>query len=102
MSNAKQVLVDARALIEQGWTIGVLEREINGRMCYCSLGALREAAGSSGDDYHAAKDLLAGVLPAECHGGTGSFNTIVFFNDAWASSKNEVLAAFDAAIEAAS
>lgn len=81
-------LVAARALLARpwGWCKGSFEREQRGVRAYCAVGAIR--AVNAADPYKAELALEAVV------GGDASV-----FNDAPGTRKNDVLAAFDQAIE---
>lgn len=92
--SAVTVLTDARALIEQGWTQGVLRVRTSGPVCYCALGAIDEASSVSVEgsgQYNAAKNILMSVIDGP----------IPVWNDDDDRTQAEVLAAFDRAIELA-
>lgn len=100
---AREILIKARGYIESGWCRDHYAVNPEGSPCransgeavaWCALGALR-AADQRGDDLspegYAAKALLNEVV-----------GDIIWWNDSRAHAKEEVLAAFDKAIELAS
>lgn len=121
---AKKDLKKARALIENGWVKGVFGRTMkhNGQVvsCYCSGGAIRKAAtgtayvNSLNEDPRTVKalrrfalatpDLERYVIMVLESGGVRTdaevyLTAIVRWNDVAWRTKDEVIAAFDAAIE---
>ena len=121
---AKKDLKKARALIENGWVKGVFGRTMkhNGQVvsCYCSGGAIRKAA--TGTAYvtslsedprtvkalrrfaQATPDLRQYVTNVRVDGDARTdaevyLTAIVRWNDVAWRTKDDVLAAFDAAIE---
>lgn len=83
-----ETLVAARALLARpwGWCKGSFEREQRGVRAYCALGAIRAVNAA---DPHKAELALEAVVG----------DVIPVFNDAPGTRKNDVLAAFDKAIE---
>jgi hypothetical protein len=103
------VLARARGLVSQGWTQGVLARDRDGFQCsyrigraerFCAIGAIAASAWQFADCDPAeeerlellAEQRLLQALPRPRMGGLATWN------DATGRTKEEVLAAFDAAI----
>ncbi len=109
MKTAKQVLIDAKALIqdEAHWAQGGFYKTDAGTDCsqgvackFCAVGALRKAAGVS--DYYESIDCIPmqQAIDFLAKGmGTANGGGIVDFNDADTRKHAEVLAAFDSAIK---
>ena len=90
----KKVLVKARSLIEKGWTQKALARDAHGEKVHpkdpnacewCATGALRAVLVNI-SDY---SDLLTSQAPSD----------IILFNDNTNTTKEDILAVFDKAIE---
>lgn len=103
--SVKKILQKARKLIAKGWTQGAFARNDRGwsvgnnspdAQCFCAVGAIRTAAGWDGNapmgEY---REALSAVRAA-----TGSRLPIPSWNDNAKRTKEDVLAAFDKAIEA--
>ena len=105
----KEVLEQARALIERGWTQGTAARNANGdhvaatsrHACmWCATGALYvvyERIPEWRDDpkTNQVADLLRSAIPK---GSNDYHQTIVGFNDAIETTKADILSIFDKAI----
>lgn len=98
--NTLDVLIAARAKIEQGWTQGKMARDNDGvsvrplsddATCWCAAGAIT-AAGSSAQPMLAARAALTKAVACR--------DFIGVWNDKRGRTQAEVLAAFDRAIEA--
>lgn len=93
---ALEILKAAREKVAAGWTQKFYFREVAGVGCFCAMGAVNEAAVVAGYADH------AGALDALKHAIDGvSEMSIVHWNDRAGRTKDEVLAAFDRAIELA-
>lgn len=103
MSEVKQTLIAARALIEKGWTQDAYARDADGAACsvnddratcFCMNGAVMRVAGIYRENdalmVFTALGSAAGVTRYSHH-----------WNDAPGRTQAEVLALFDKAIEAA-
>lgn len=94
-----QILIESRRLLEQGWTTRASARTDKGIPCewdeakacqWCSTGAMLRVASMFVPAHARALALLKEVL---------GVHSVVAWNDAPGRTKEEVLAAFDAAIE---
>jgi len=104
MVTTKQILQEARALLARGWCQGYFAKDEAGHnvtendpgaVCWCAVGATLRAAHVLRFDNSEAL-LALRVLGAEIRSWV-----IPNWNDAEGRTKEEVLAAFDRAIEAA-
>ena len=103
----KQILTEARALIEKGWTQGKLAKNVWGHQvryddpdacAFCSLGALRKAVHKINPDlYPKLRHQLALAIGEDPSAGS-EYYQVVRFNDAPGRTQAEVLAMFDKAI----
>lgn len=108
-------LIAARSLLSDPtcWTKDCMARNANGKIvapqnynaaCFCAVGALRSAGVMpSDDDEGGPLYLLASVLPAPLRnpadpGRRHPFDVVVSFNDASATTYEQVLEMFDKAI----
>jgi hypothetical protein len=111
MKTVKQVLIEARGLVEKGWCQGTFARTASGEEAHsispdahshCALGAVRAVtlpAFPFIEARVAAREALASFLPpAE---DQDAQDQIVVFNDAPERTQADVLALFDRAIAAA-
>lgn len=101
-----------RRLISEGWTQGVNERELDGKQCFCSLGALRRAKHMSAakNDYEAYEGARLALAAAIRQTGfkheleeveglvASSYDVIVDANDAPDTTQEKALVWFDKAI----
>jgi hypothetical protein len=107
-------LIEARRLINDGWSQKTFAQDSKGNMCdwrskraerFCSVGALYKAT-SHGREYDSCADIvLCGVVFQVLAGHIDpgyveSSSCIVTYNDAKGRTKEEVLDAFDRAIAA--
>ena len=126
--NTLETLKQARALVEKGWTKGVMVRNVGPRInCYCSVGAISKAVGlldgkapSLTDAWNARHSATVVMAQALFDGTDRSWeqcyadmddptyrregwaqDQLIYWNDHPARTKEEVLAGFDIAIEAA-
>ncbi|WNM70270.1 hypothetical protein [Myxococcus phage Mx1] len=103
MTTTKELLQEAKALIEKGWTQGVAARDDEGipvpstspvATCWCVYGALSRAEDNlgyqSGAPYAGAVDAIAGV---------SGKSLLAVWNDAPGRTKKEVLDTFQKAID---
>ena len=97
----KQTLIDARALIEKGWTQGYLAANPKGKQvppedpeacAFCMIGAMVRA---SHDSEVSLNELRR--AKTQLHG----FGSLADFNDTTGRTKAEILEVFDRAIEQA-
>jgi hypothetical protein len=98
----KQALIDARALIEKGWTQGRYFDDA--KNAFCASGAIGEASGAWNDDGGNNRTHI-GTEPWQIFSDVvkGPENlSIPIWNDTPGRTKEEVLAAFDTAIKKAS
>jgi len=107
MADTRTILIKARELIAtKGWTQGRWALDAAGKpamadehaTCFCSWGAIVTAARGFGWDSEA--EYTACCVFAEAI-GAGDTGRLIKWNDAPGRTKEEVLAAFDRAIEAA-
>lgn len=89
LTELQKTLIKARALIEQGWTQGAMERGVPGSMSYCVVGALRKAK-----DYRS----CFGVERTVFYRANSLRTDIESWNDSRVRTKAQVLEAFDKAI----
>lgn len=107
------VLKEARTIISQkgAWTRGEYARDKDGfavdvnspaATCFCALGALNRAAynQNTGVNLFIAKSQLARCIDADYDEGFGVVSTIIHYNDAFSRTQDEVVKAFDCAIDA--
>lgn len=94
----KQTLTAAKALVEKGWTQGAHSVYKDGKVCYCTIGAIDEAAGEDVlcGAYRDARDHVMRIIEAD----TG-FVHIAWWNDAPDRTQAGVVAMFDKAIATA-
>jgi hypothetical protein len=97
VSRTLQVLRDAKQLIASGWTQHAASRETNGKVLYCSTGALCVAANPSAD-YASTTAYIGAIWALDSVIGAGSPGSIVKWNDERGRTQAEVLAVFDRAI----
>lgn len=93
-----EILIAARALIEtpERWTKGRANREVNGQLCHCWMGAVWDAAGTSVGQMIATIEGIMHEVALE-----RGFINPVDLNDDPATTHAMILSAFDAAIEKA-
>ena len=98
----KQVLQEARDLIEKGWTQHSFARDENGdevevfsdkAVCFCSLGALRRTSETAHQNIQA-KTLLWDKVKV-----VSGYMGIASYNDYFLTDKKDVLKVFDEAIK---
>jgi hypothetical protein len=90
MTQLKNDLMAARALVERGWCQGISHDNTGSVDKYCVLGAIDQASsGDSSEAKFALRKVVGGIYLAD-------------WNDAPERTKADVLAAFDRAIEAVS
>lgn len=119
VKKAVKILRDARELVEAGWVKGTLIQypsQVDEPVAYCSLGALNKAYTGNAEvhasDYartkwfshHAAYEVAYHALQENVsyyvqHGTLRGLKSITYFNDYYLTSKNDVLEAFDKAID---
>lgn len=103
----RDVLLAARALIEQGWTQGCAAREskgypvsstYGGATQFCAAGALERAVGESGDGFKRAVEAQTHLRTA-LEARTGKvYPSVSEYNDKSNRTKEEILSLFDEAI----
>jgi hypothetical protein len=109
MSTHLKRLKHARALIAtpEQWTQDTLARDLHGNKvqvnsplatCFCSIGAIRRAFVDSNEN-DLGPEFWSTVGELSCHLPVPFDRDLVFFNDAFERTHEEVLAAFDATIE---
>lgn len=107
---AARLLKSARALIadEKNWVKGAYYCHVEGRSCYCMVGALDQAVDDNTDDYlwpgsplhqTAANALLDALFDSELDGVSPQEQTIPNFNDAPTTTHEDVLKVYDLAIK---
>ena len=94
MNAARNTLIRARALIEQGWCQHRSRCSIEGNVQHCMLGALDSVAHGL-TEREGAKSALLSVIPAQA---LYPFGSITAWNDAFGRTKSEVLDKYDEAI----
>lgn len=87
----------ARALVNKGWCKGTYSKEIDGQLCYCSVGALNTISGEAFNDE--AEEYLNYFIK-NYYGGDYDLR-VIGFNDHPKTKKKDVLAVFDLAIKKA-
>lgn len=99
--NTKEILTKARELIEAGWIQGNyrLITDVDGRIGYCVLGALREVF----EPYNGPEtaEMTEAVELVRIKATGTKWGSLSVWNDAPGRAKEEVLAVLDKAIEAA-
>jgi hypothetical protein len=100
-SKAAGVLIEARNLVEEGWCRrSFMRRDDQGNVRYCIVGAIDAACRDGLDDElsylraHAVNRMVE-AAGTRNRGEVG----ISIWNDSWRRTKEEVLQAFDRAIE---
>lgn len=103
---AVEILHEAREiLVEKGWTQGCVARDARGKICdvgsraavcFCAMGAISKVAAFD-DPLRPAKQAIIALRRAI--GLTRSLQGVGAWNDAPERTKEEVIAAFDKAIE---
>ena len=103
-----EILKDARDLLAQGWVQGIAwATDVDGTECYCATGAIREACmGAEPDKYRpkyfqkaVSKALGTDTMWADTLDWTDEVFALQHWNDEAERTKEEVLKAFDKAIE---
>jgi hypothetical protein len=99
-----QVLQEARALVEQGWTQGPYHAVVDGMDCYCALGAIYTVVGlpclsHRANAHRGAQGALDWAAKRVSHGKTAS---AIVYNEQPGRTKEQVLHLFDVALEIAS
>lgn len=89
--NMKELLTNARDLIEKGWTQGTLVK----RGCYCAMGAVLYADLCEDDKFWRTNEAISRLSTAA---GLDVESGIVDWNDAPERTQAEVLEVFDRAI----
>lgn len=96
-----EILIEARRLINQGWTQGQLEKaKFFGGTAYCALGAINRAARTR-TEYRPHQSFLIERAQDKLIDEFEPFYPILsleYFNDSPGTRKKDVLALFDAAI----
>lgn len=101
MKTVKQVLIDSRARIEQGWGQEKYRREDDGPK-YCAIGAIIHDGDclilddASYELRSRAERCIADALPGE----DNSYNDVIVYNDSPDTTKEDILKLYDAAIAA--
>lgn len=105
MKTTKQILIDAKQLlIDKGWTQGSFAKDTNGMpvhhyrdtaVCFCLAGAVRRANDGVSGNFTEVADILADLIPDVYEG------EVACFNDDESTTKDDVLAVLDKAIEVA-
>lgn len=106
---AARLLKSARALIEkpENWVKGTYNCHVEGRPCFCMVGALERAVEDNTDDdlwcgsplhQFAAFALLDALFDSELDGVSPKEQTIPDFNDAPTTTHQDVLEVYDVAI----
>lgn len=96
-----QILQEARRKIaEEGWVKGIeYLPNADGRRNYCTIGAIKHTMNYQVRGYTAAIAALAGALPPRPGQDRLQHSTrLVAFNDAPGTTREDVLALFDAAL----
>jgi hypothetical protein len=106
MITAKQVLIEARdLLINVGWTQGTMCKfsKDGNPQCYCSLGAIFEAMRRIVNpyDHDRMKDIIVSLMRQVIKEKKTYSMSVVNFNDSSIRTKEEVIDAFNTAIERA-
>ena len=95
----KKVLRSARKLIRIGWIKHIGEKEINGVMCYCSIGSISAASLIVAGTPSAASELYTETLPYFRIAGFDSKTAcIADWNDDPTTTHQDVLDKFTAVI----
>lgn len=93
---AREVLLAARAIIEDRWCQGTVRRELpDGTTQHCIVGAIWQAAPTS--RAASARGAVEGLLSLRAGVSLGALHT---WNDKPGRTRDEVLALFDSALEA--
>ena len=110
MSQIKTDLISARELIQQGWVKKYSHQLIEGQYCFCILGAINETAApgaltGNGEvpwtlEEDARYEAMIAALGLQLGIGDQNSSSIIQFNDAPETTKEEVLTLFDKAIAA--
>lgn len=104
MTTAQQVLQEARRFIAQGWTQGTFARDGDGAVvnrmskdarCWCTIGAMLNAADGMPGGHFVYKDAMSKLGSAIPRGGS-----VTLWNDDPMTTREDVLLAFDLAIKA--
>ncbi len=95
MSLVRDILVTARAKVAHGWCQGQRWKTVDGRTCFCALGAIEQALSQQGGPWEL-KYPVVQALRDQIVGG------VVDWNDETGRTQAEVLSVFDRAIEATS
>lgn len=100
MTTVLDTLVAGRARIEHGWCKKHYTKKVFGRQCYCAVGAVDD--GVADLTWHLsieARAALHKALPPDAPVGRFGDRTVVAYNDHPATTKADVLALYDRAIE---
>lgn len=104
MDPAQQTLIQARRLIAAGWCQGTQARTPTGASCnifapnaaqFCALGAISRAAGKDRAAALEALDRISALIPPPHY--HPEYSGITRWNDARATTREQVLALFDLA-----
>ena len=99
MKNTYRVLKQARQLLEKGWTQGQTTKRLPSGTSYCTIGAIGMACYKPGSYDDAAYDAACSVLRNVIQPNPDSPMSLTSWNDNKARTKEQVLAAFGAAVE---
>lgn len=103
---AAENLTDARAILadEAAWIKGALRKKREGGMSYCAIGAINKADGPAPRTSSAKRVLAAAIKvlhPRRAAGYSWAEGVVINFNDMKVTKHDQLLAAFDKAIELA-
>lgn len=98
--NGVELLRSGLAKIEAGWVQGVLCKVVNGKVCYCVLGALGETSNASTEVEDRAIGLLWQALPkyARLFGSEPMVSDVWHFNDSLECTQQEAIKLYERAI----
>lgn len=103
MTSAYRVLRKARELIEKGWTQGLSQERTPDGIRYCTIGAISQASHSLNNHFYSdeafdeACSILRNTIQAKPDAPLG----LTAWNDNPTRTKEQVIAAFGAAVERA-
>lgn len=93
--DVRRVLTRARDLISQGWVRGNYAHEVNGKMCFCAVGAIRKVTKSTDLQMRAVNALATAV-------GVKHSVGVIMWNDTVPSrDKRYIIRGFNKAIKLA-
>lgn len=102
MNTLQKTLMRARDLIAGGWVRGYYSKKVNGKQCYCAVGAIRKATRSPQLRAEAVGKVADVLGFVSSWGSVYSTGKITLWNDAVPhNDKRYVLRAFDKAIKLA-